>query len=290
MTEAVSARQSHGIAPAQQSFYAENGYFFPLRVLGADEAQAYHKRFHEYVDQNVEHLRGMLQRDKRVYFSDTHFLLEWVYQLVCLPAVLDAVESVLGPNLLVWGSQWFPKMPGDHAYVSWHQDGTYWGLHPPQVTTAWIALSESTRENGCMRVVPGTQRTPQLPQRETYAPDNMLSRGQEIAVQVDESSAVDLILQPGEMSLHHIGIIHGSGPNTSRGARIGLAVRYIAPEVVQDGSARDLTLLVRGKDEYGHFDLAEPPVRDYRPEEGSVHAEAMRRKAVNILAQDAPKR
>jgi len=288
MMEAASTGRASGLTAEQQVFYAENGYFFPLQVLDAGEAEAYHTRFQTYMDENANQLRGMLQRDKRVYFSDTHLLLQWVYRIVSLPSILDAVESILGPNIMVWGSQWFPKMPGDHAYVSWHQDGTYWGLHPPQVTTAWIALSESTLENGCMRVVPGTQKTPKLPQRETYAPDNILSRGQEIAVEVDEAQAVDLVLRPGQMSLHHIGIIHGSGPNVSSRARIGLAVRYIAPEVVQDGSARDIALLVRGKDEYGHFDIAEPPARDFRPGEESVHAEAMRRKAVNILPKDAP--
>ena len=103
---------------------------------------------------------------------------------------------------------------GDAAFISWHQDGAYWGLHPPKVTTAWIALSPSTLESGCMQVMPGTQKT-QLPQRETYALDNALSRGQEIALEVDESKAVALTLAPGEMSLHHIGIAHGSKANSS---------------------------------------------------------------------------
>jgi chlorinating enzyme len=284
----MPADQSRKLDPGQQSFYAEKGYFFPLRALDTEEANGFLKRFLEYGDQNAHRLRGLLQRDRRIYLSEMHLFLEWVYRIVSHSSVLDAVESVLGPNILVWGSQWFPKLPGDRAYVSWHQDGTYWGLHPPSVTTAWIAFSESTPENGCMRVVPGTHKTPKLPQRETYAPDNMLSRGQEIAVEVDEAQAVDLILQPGEMSLHHIGIVHGSGPNSSSRARIGLAVRYIGPEVIQDGPARDIAVLVRGKDEYGHFDLAEPPQRDASPEESSIHAEASRRKAANILPKGAP--
>jgi non-haem Fe2+, alpha-ketoglutarate-dependent halogenase len=115
----------------------------------------------------------------------------------------------------------------------------------------------------------------------------MLSRGQEIAVHVDETQAVDLILQPGEMSLHHIGIVHGSGPNQSDHPRIGLAVRYIAPEVRQEGAARDIAVLVRGKDEHGHFDLAEPPEHDSTPEESSIHAEALQRKAINTLPNGA---
>ena len=149
--ETVPAEQSRKLAPDQQSFYAENGYSFPHRVFGTEEANGFQKRFLEYMDQNAQRLSGLLQRDRRIYVSDMHLFLEWVYRMVSHPSVLDAVESVLGPNILVWGSQWFPKLPGDQAYVSWHQDGTYWGLHPPNVTTAWIALSESTPANGCMR-------------------------------------------------------------------------------------------------------------------------------------------
>jgi non-haem Fe2+, alpha-ketoglutarate-dependent halogenase len=277
------------LTPEQQSFYGENGYFFPVRVLDPEKAAEYQGRFMDYSASHAEQLKGLLQRDRRVYMTDTHLFLEWVYRLVSLPSILDAVESVLGPNLLVWGAQFFPKLPGDHAYVSWHQDGTYWGLKPPNVTTAWLALSESNTQNGCMRVVPGTQKTPKLPQRETYAANNMLSRGQEIAVEVDEARAEDLVLKPGEISLHHIGIVHGSGPNQSTGPRIGLAIRYIAPEVKQEGPTRDIAVLVRGKDEYGHFDLAEPPQRDLSPEQSPTHVEALRRKAANTLPASAPK-
>jgi ectoine hydroxylase-related dioxygenase (phytanoyl-CoA dioxygenase family) len=137
-----------------------------------------------------------------------------------------------------------------------------------------------------MRVVPGTHQTPQLPQRETYGPNNMLSRGQEIAVDVDETQAVDLALQPGEFSLHHVAIVHGSGPNLSDVPRIGLAVRYVSPDVVQSGRERDLVFLVRGTDTWGHFEIADPPDRDMEPGESRVHAEAVARKGRNLLPQN----
>jgi non-heme Fe2+,alpha-ketoglutarate-dependent halogenase len=275
--------QSTRLTLEQQAQYRNRGYVSPIQVLDQAEVSECRNAFLTYFEQNSSLLKVQLPRDRRSFFTETHLLLDWVYQIVSHPRALDAVEAVLGPDIMVWGSQWFPKFPGDKAYVSWHQDATYWGLAPPNVTTAWIAFSESTPENGCMRVVPGTHVSPLLPQRETYAPDNMLSRGQEIAVEVDESQAVDLVLQPGEMSLHHIGIVHGSGPNTSDRYRIGLAVRYIHPEVVQNGTERDLVLLVRGKDEYGHFEIVQPPETDGAPEERSVQAEALRRKAQNIL-------
>lgn len=142
-------------------------------------------------------MKGLFPRDKRVFLTETHFYLSWVHRIVSHPRVLNTVESVLGPNIMVSNSHWFPKFPGDKAFVSWHQDATYWGLSPANVTTAWVALSESTPQNGCLRVVPGSHRPPLLPQRETYAADNMLSRGQEIALEVDDNHAVDLPLRPG---------------------------------------------------------------------------------------------
>ena len=140
----------------------------------------------------------------------------------------------------------------------------------------------STPANGCLRVLPGSHKLALLPQRETYAADNMLSRGQEIAVEVDESQAVDLFLDPGEFSLHHIGLVHGSGPNTSAVPRIGLAVRYISTDVVQSGAARELALLVRGKDEYGNFELVDPPQENLAYGKSALHQEALKRKVRNL--------
>ena len=272
-----------GLTSQQQDAYHDCGYHFPVRALQDDESAKLCHSFMSYYEQHSERLKQLLPRDRRGFLSETHFFLRWVYEIVSHPRVLDAVESVLGPDIMVWSSQWFPKFPNDKAFVSWHQDATYWGLTPANVTTAWIALSQSTPQNGCMRVVPGTHKTLHLPQRETYGPDNMLSRGQEIAVDVDEAQAVDLILQPGELSLHHIGIVHGSGPNHSDSPRIGLAVRYLSPDVVQNGLERDLVLLVRGKDDYGNFEIADPPNRDMAYGESPIHTEALERKGRNLL-------
>jgi ectoine hydroxylase-related dioxygenase (phytanoyl-CoA dioxygenase family) len=170
-------------------------------------------------------------------------------------------------------------MPGDKKYVAWHQDGIYFGLHPPNVVTAWVALTDSTPENGCLRVVPGSHGK-NLIHRETGAPDNALSRGQEIAVEVDESQAVDIVLQPGELSLHHVGIVHGSNPNTSDRPRIGLAIRYLTPDVVHHGPERQLALLVRGKDEFGHFELLDRPIGDSAPAGRAIQLKILERMGV----------
>ena len=271
------------LTPQEQTQYKRHGYHFPVRAFAGDEALTLQNQFQAYLAQVAERMKGLLPRERRTFMTETHLFLRWVYDIVSNPRILDAVESVIGPNIIVWASQWFPKFPGDKAFVSWHQDATYWGLTPPNVTTAWIALSESTVNNGCMRVVPGTHTMPLLPQRETYGVDNMLSRGQEIAVEVDEKQAVDMPLMPGEFSLHHVGIVHGSGPNDSDTPRIGLAVRYISPDVVQSNPGREIALLVRGKDAYGNFELVDPPEHDLPFGESRIHAEALDRKAGNLL-------
>jgi len=270
---------------ADFELYPERGYCWPLRAFSAKHAQALRGKFLDYWGENVGRFEGCLPRELAPLLIDTHLGLKWVYELATHPALLDAVEQVLGPDVMIWNTHWFPKFPGDGTYVSWHQDATYWGLSPPNVTTAWVALSSSSKENGCLRVMPGTHSGALLPQRETYAPSNMLSRGQEIAVDFDESRALDLVLRPGEFSLHHIGIVHGSGPNTGDEPRIGLAIRYITPNVVQQGKEPDVVLLVRGTDEYGHFETAEAPDRDWGFGECPAQAEALDRKIRNSAAQ-----
>jgi ectoine hydroxylase-related dioxygenase (phytanoyl-CoA dioxygenase family) len=261
--------------------YAEKGYVWPLRAFPASEAEAARARFMAHWDSNIHRFAGSLPRERIWLTIDTHLALPWVCALALHPAVLDAVERVLGPDVMVWNTHWFSKFPRDRGYVSWHQDAAYWGLRPPLVTTAWIALSPSTSANGCLQVLPCSQLGESMPQIETYAPDNMLSRGQEIAVEIDPAKVISLELEPGEFSLHHIGIAHGSGPNTSDTPRIGLAVRYIAPQVEQSGPQRDLAVLARGTDRYGHFDLVEPPSREWGLLEDSPQRVSLERKLDN---------
>jgi len=274
------------LSAEEQEFYAENGYLYPVRVFSDAETTEFRRQFDDYTAQHNDLLGKMIPRERRAVYGLTHLMLPWVYQIASHPRVLDAVEGAIGPNILVWGSDWFVKFARDPAFISWHQDGAYWGLNPPKVTTAWIALSASTLENGCMQVMPGTQKM-QLPQRETYALDNALSRGQEIALEVDESKAVAMMLDAGQMSLHHIGIAHGSKANSSDQPRIGIAVRYIAPEVVQKGAERQIVQLVRGKDDYGHFEIVGPPADAVSAAE--IRKEADRRITKNVMPEVMPK-
>jgi hypothetical protein len=245
--------------------YREEGYFSPVRVMSTEEASTYRGKL-EVVETSGKLPAGALR-------TKCHLLLTWVDEIVRHPRVLDAVESILGPDILVWGTSFFIKEPHNRSFVSWHQDLTYWGLEPADIVTAWIALSESTSENGAMRVVPATHTTEVAPHKDTFAPDNLLSRGQEISVEVDEMKAVTLELEPGEMSLHHVKLIHGSEPNPSSKRRIGLAVRYIPTYVRQTAGMRDSATLVRGSDTFSHFLPEQRPVADLSDAAVAHHAQ-----------------
>lgn len=236
--------------------YHQDGYLAPLSATSADRAAGLLARY------DALKARGETDGDA-VLRSKPHLVLPWLYDLIRDPAVTGPVSAILGPNLLAWGSSFFAKPAGDPGFVSWHQDANYWGLEPHEVLTAWIAFSPSRRENGCMRVVPGSQGQA-LDHRDTFAKDNLLTRGQEIAVEVDEGQAADITLEPGEMSLHHVGIVHGSDPNTSDVPRIGFAIRYIASHVRQTGGRTTATLAL-GEDTHGHFDAEPRPRSEYDP-------------------------
>ena len=149
----------------------------------------------------------------------------WI-RLVADDRLLDIAEQFIGPNIALFASHYICKPPFDGKPVLWHQDGSYWPLEPMEVVTLWLAIDESTPENGCMRVIPGSQRLSLQTMRRRTDVENVLNS--EIAAEmVDESRAVDLILAPGDVSVHHPNIIHGSNANTSPKRRAGLTIRYI---------------------------------------------------------------
>jgi non-heme Fe2+,alpha-ketoglutarate-dependent halogenase len=262
------------LSQAQIREYHAQGCLFPLRVLSPEAAADYRRRL-EAVEAEGPEVKQMLRHKP-------HLVLTFLDELARHPAVLDAVEGVLGPNILCWGSSFFTKEPGTTDYISWHQDLTYWGLEPADIVTAWIALSPSTPESGCMRVVPGTHTQEVVAHRDTFAEHNMLSRGQEIAVEVDEDHAVDVVLRPGEMSLHHVKLFHGSNPNRSADRRIGFAVRYLPTYVRQVVGAKDSAMLVRGVDAYHHFEPESPPAADLDPA-AVAHYRAVTERQMKVL-------
>ena len=239
--------------------YRSHGYVFPIPALTLAEAGEIRTGIEEF-----ERRSGLVA--SHVIRNKGHLKLTRLYDLIFHPKVLDAVESVLGPDILCWGSSLFIKEGNDPGFVAWHQDSYYWGLEPDDVVSAWIALYPSSLENGAMRVIPGSQTMPPLSHRKSPAESaNMLFTHEELADDVDESKAVDVTLAQGDMSLHHIKILHGSPPNRSNGRRIGFAIRYVAPNVKQRGDMNSATL-VRGEDRYGYFAKDPVPARDMDPE------------------------
>jgi non-heme Fe2+,alpha-ketoglutarate-dependent halogenase len=285
MTDAASVatkRNTKLLTREQVDAFVRNGYHFPERALSTDEALGYRRR----LEQCEATLGGPLHGALR---NKPHLIFTWANELIRHPRILDAVEDILGPNLLVWSSSFFTKEARDPSYVSWHQDSTYWGLSHPDVVTAWLALTVSVVENGCMRVIPGSHLKDQLPHRDTFAENNLLTRGQEVAVQVNEADAVDIELQPGEFSLHHVRLVHGSDPNNADYRRIGYAIRYIPTYVRQTEGPRDCATLVRGADHYHHFDPEPVPKADLDPEAVEAHRR-ITEEATKILYRGTDKR
>jgi len=201
--------------------------------------------------------------------------------LVRHPRLIEGVSQILGDDLLVWSSGLFIKEANTVSYVSWHQDLTYWGLDNAEEVTAWFALSPSTIESGCMRFVPGSHKKQLVPHRDSFAKDNLLTRGQEIAVDVDDADAVNVILRPGQTSLHHGHLFHGSGPNQSDDRRIGAAIRYIKPSMRQRNGDRALVAHVSGEDRFNHFEVVPTPAGRLLAEDFErVRADAARKRKV----------
>jgi len=241
------------LTPHQVDSYHRDGLLFPLPALNAAEVTYFRDR-HDEMDR---HLGGRPTAQQK---GDAHLYFKWVCDLATHIAVLDAVEDIIGPDILIHSSTIFTKYADDEKFVSWHQDSHYWGLSEPRLVSAWIALTDSTIENGCLRVMPGTHTRAyehvEEPQR-----TNILSRGHTVSDIPDMNQAVDIVLQAGQMSFHHANLIHGSKPNTSQGPRIGVAVRY-ASTVVKQKKLHIPVILVRGRDEYHHYRLQERPTAD----------------------------
>ena len=268
------------LTPEQVNAYHRDGYVFPVRVMAPEDAAYYRRCLETHEAQASKPLQGNFRHK-------THLLFTWADALVHHPAILDAVEDVIGPDILCWTTNFFIKEAASPGFVSWHQDSTYWGLDPDDVITAWVAFTDVTPENGYMQFIPGSHKIAQLPHVDTFHRDNLLSRGQEIAVEVDKSKAVGIPLKAGEMSLHHIKLVHGSDANRTHDRRIGLAIRYI-PTYVRQTKVRDSAMLVRGTDKYHHFDYEPRPVADLDAAALAAHSESVDRQ-VKALYQGTDK-
>jgi len=231
--------------PDQVAGYQRDGFVFPVPVL--DPAQ-------------VAQLRGELEaweqaRGAAIDFpekSKSYLLFGWADRLVHHARILDAVEDLIGPDILVYHSTLFLKEAQSPAFVRWHQDSTYFYLKPHAHVTAWVALSDASELAGCMTVLAGSHRWGAFTHDDQPGPDNMIRRGQGISDRFDDTTGTPMPLRAGEMSLHHTDLVHASGANRHTDRRIGYAISYVPAHVRPVGAVRPSALRVRGRD-HGHF-------------------------------------
>ena len=250
--------------------FAEFGYFFPVTVMNATEAFSYRTEL-----ESLERRIRSSQLGNKTQLNYPHVIFRFADAIVRTPRILDAVEAMIGPDILVWGSTFFIKEPYSESYVSWHQDLRYWGLDSDAVVSTWIALSPVNKANGCMRFVPASHKGGLVDHKDTFTESNFLTRGQEAAVAIDESKVVHVELAPGQASFHHGRLLHASASNCSGERRIGLVVNYIAPHVRQTIAKKDYAMLVRGEDRFGHFEHVFSPNGDLTAEAVAQHHEIL---------------
>lgn len=239
--------------------YWNNGFLFPLTVMPEEETAQQRRDFEAM--EKAWSAEGKLPRPFGNYCRlNAHYVMPFAYDIATRKEVLDIIEGILGPDILIYSVEFMIKEAQSPKIITMHQDLTYWGLGATsEMVTAWIALSPATQESGCMEFVSGSHKNPIMPHHDTFDEDNMLSRGQEIAVDIAPEDRTTIALRPGQMSLHHGLMIHGSGPNVSNDRRIGIAIRYVTPRVSQEVATKDYAMLVRGQDNEGNFILVTPP-------------------------------
>jgi Phytanoyl-CoA dioxygenase (PhyH) len=253
----VEGTMDRGLSRSQVEAYRRDGIVFPIAVLSQARAAAL-RRAYEALE------AGLGGRPEAIRW--TNLCLPWAHDLTLEPSVLDSVEKLLGPQIIVMGSIILCKHPGHDEFVPWHQDRAYAGPDEGPSVSAWVALADSTVANGCMRVIPGSHGE-LLAHHDVPDPRNLLRAGRSVAAVVDEGQAVDVVLRAGEMSLHHDRIVHGSQPNCGEDKRIGFVIRYTTPATRGRGFPM---VRARGMADCSHLEIVGRPP-DLAPGESLGH-------------------
>ena len=257
------------LSASQVEAYARDGYVSPISVLSPDEVKSHRQELEGWEK----------DRGQTIDFpekSKSYLLFNWADQLVHHSRILDAVEDVIGPDILVYHSTLFLKEANTPAYVRWHQDSTYFYLSPHLHITAWVALSDASIAAGCMQVLPGSHEWGALEHDDKPEPANMIRRGQGISDRFDDVQGSFIPVGPGDMSLQHTDLVHATGANTSADRRIGLAISYIPAHVKPVGAVKPSALCVRGRS-HGNFIEEQRMQRPLSDASFKAHAEALAR-------------
>tara|TARA_X000001036_G_scaffold128333_1_gene121355 strand:+ start:1898 stop:2695 length:798 start_codon:yes stop_codon:yes gene_type:complete len=246
--------------------FNEKGYYSPLNAFSGDKAAYYKERLFKLKKKTTNIILG-----NNAQINLPHLLFTFVDEIIRNKKILDSIEIILGPNLLVHGSSFFIKKPNSKTFISWHQDLRYWGLNKDREVTAWVALTKASIENGCMSFIPGSHKKGMQKHKDTYEKNNFLTRGQEVNIKNIEHEQIYAPLLPGQFSLHHGKILHSSAPNNTDKYRIGLSINYIATDMKQLEMDKDYATLVRGEDNFNNFELVPPPICDLSSESIELH-------------------
>lgn len=270
-----------GLDQAQVNRYRANGYYFPCDGLTSDQVALYRNCLADA----EQHLGAPIMSLAGKYRHNMHLLCGWVDELIRTPAILDVIESLLGPNIVLYTSRFFVKPGNSEGFAAWHQDSTYFALRPHDHVTAWVALSDVSMASGPLEFAKGSHIRGQLMQRSNMVEGSVNTAGQIIVEWFDKSQTDFGVLKPGQFSLHHTCCVHQSAPNRSDGPRIGVALSYISTRTQNVGSVRMPATLVRGTDEHGHFDMQPSPKVDFGSDETQRHEDSFQRYLQNFHEQ-----
>ena len=232
--------------------YKDNGFVAPINVLSLEEAKKIKEEIEHIEKKWPEELIG-LGRNNVHYISP-------VFDQVCHNSkILDAVESIIGKDILVGGTTLFIKDPDNKSFVSWHQDAKYIGFEPYNWVTAWLAITDANEENGCMRMWAGSHKEKIKDHKDKYGKNNLLTRGQTVQ-NVPIEKTTPNILKAGQLSLHHPMIVHGSGPNKSNQRRIGFVIQSYIGTNVDQVLGKIFVQQARGQDKFKYHEYTQRPV------------------------------
>jgi non-heme Fe2+,alpha-ketoglutarate-dependent halogenase len=262
-----------GALPADKvAQWKHDGFLSPFPMLDAAELEA--------CRQGVERYEAWLgapinAHPEMKWRTMPYLLMPWAAKLARDPRILDRVEDLLGPDLLIFTSTFFIKEAHSPTIAAWHQDSTYYGLEPREEVTVWIALTEASEAAGCMDALSFHGAPRQMSHVSRVVQNSVNRAGQVITEPLDESAPVAMPLEPGWFSMHHGLCAHRSGPNTSQHRRIGLGLNYIPAHARPSGSVRQAALLVRGTDRHENFAPAEWPMEELGEKEVAMHERAV---------------
>ena len=241
--------------------YSEQGYVKNLPVFSNNGALELQELFEE--------LSSRLPSDVDINKTNMwHKASKKFHDLCRTPEILDYVEDILGPNFVQWGGQFFHKEPKSGSVVPWHQDAQYWPLKPANAVTVWLAVYDTDKENGAMKVVSGSHKKGSNGFKHHTNNASHLVLDQEVSEdQIDQDNIVYMDLKAGEISLHNDALLHGSDPNNSDRRRCGITMRFSPTNVKGDLNEWPFfeTQLARGVDSFKLNPIAQIPRGEATP-------------------------